>query len=58
MSEPTQTEAPAQAARPSGRPPTVRQIYAIARALCTEHGHAWPATSDEASTLIARLRGE
>jgi hypothetical protein len=41
-----------------GRPPSVRQIYAIARALCSEHGHAWPSTSDEASTLIARLRGE
>ncbi len=47
----------AGAARP-GRPPTVRQIYAIARALCAEAGEAWPRTSDEASALIGRLRGE
>jgi hypothetical protein len=57
MSESTQHGLAAERPRP-GRPPTVRQIYAIARALCAESGETWPRTSDDASALIARLRGE
>ena len=41
---------------PDGKP-TVRQVYAIARLLLTEAGEAWPATREEASELIERLRG-
>lgn len=40
---------------PDGKP-TVRQVYAIARLLLTEAGEAWPATREEASELIERLR--
>ena len=46
-------------ARPSTRkPPSVRQIYAIAHALCERHGERWPETRAEASELIRELRGE
>jgi hypothetical protein len=58
MPESTQHPPAAQHSRTAGRPPTVRQIYAIARALCAETGEVWPRTSEDASTLIARLRGE
>ena len=40
------------------RPPTVRQIYALAAALCEKQGEEWPATRDDASELIERLRIE
>lgn len=42
---------------PQGKP-TVKQVYAIARALCERAGEAWPETREEASVLITRLRAE
>jgi hypothetical protein len=36
--------------------PTIRQVYAIARALLQDTGEAWPQTREEASELIDRLR--
>jgi hypothetical protein len=38
--------------------PTVRQIYALAAALCEEAGEEFPETRDAASELIERLRIE
>jgi hypothetical protein len=38
--------------------PTVRQVYALAGALCERLGEEWPATRAEASELIERLRSE
>jgi hypothetical protein len=40
------------------RPPTVRQVYALAGALCEQAGEAFPETRAEASELIERLRIE
>lgn len=40
------------------RKPTVRQVYALAAALCERAGEGFPETSDGASELIARLRIE
>jgi hypothetical protein len=37
---------------------TVRQVYALAAALCERAGEAFPETRDEASELIERLRVE
>jgi hypothetical protein len=42
----------------SGAKPTVRQIYAIARALLERRGEQWPGTRTAASALIERLRRE
>jgi hypothetical protein len=39
-------------------PPTVRQVYALAGALCERAGEAYPRTRAEASALIERLRIE
>jgi hypothetical protein len=39
-------------------PPTVRQVYALAGALCERAGEAYPRTRAEASELIERLRIE
>jgi hypothetical protein len=39
-------------------PPTARQIYALAAALCEKEGETFPETRGEASTLIERLRVE
>ena len=39
-------------------PPTVRQVYALAGALCERAGEAFPETRVEASELIERLRIE
>ena len=39
-------------------PPTVRQIYALAGALCEKTDDAFPETREEASELIERLRRE
>ncbi|MER3409922.1 MAG: hypothetical protein C4305_02480 [Thermoleophilia bacterium] len=50
MSEPT-------IQHPQGRP-TVKQVYAIARALCERAGEEWPETREQASLLISRLRQE
>ena len=36
----------------------MRQIYALAAALCEKQGEEWPATRDDASELIERLRIE
>jgi hypothetical protein len=36
--------------------PTVRQVYALAAALCDGAGLAFPRTRGQASTLIERLR--
>ena len=38
--------------------PTVRQVYALAAALCERAGEAFPETREEASELIERLRIE
>jgi hypothetical protein len=38
--------------------PTVRQIYALAAALCEEAGEEFPRTREAASELIERLRIE
>jgi len=40
------------------RPPTVRQVYALAAALCQKHGEEFPETRAAASELIERLRVE
>lgn len=37
---------------------TVRQVYALAAALCERAGEEFPETRDEASELIERLRIE
>jgi hypothetical protein len=37
---------------------TVRQVYALAAALCERAGETFPETRDEASELIERLRLE
>jgi hypothetical protein len=39
-------------------PPTVRQVYALAGALCDRAGEGFPETRAEASELIERLRIE
>jgi hypothetical protein len=39
-------------------PPTTRQIYAVAAALCERMGEGWPPTRAAASELIERLRVE
>jgi hypothetical protein len=39
-------------------PPTARQIYALAAALCEQTGEAFPATLAEASSQLERLRRE
>jgi len=39
-------------------PPTVRQIYALAAALCERGGEEFPATREVASEAIERLRSE
>ena len=38
--------------------PTVRQIYALAAALCERMGEEFPETMDAASEVIERLRTE
>ena len=38
--------------------PTVRQVYALAAALCEREGETFPETFDQASELIERLRLE
>jgi hypothetical protein len=38
--------------------PTVRQVYALAAALCERAGEEFPETRDAASELIERLRIE
>jgi hypothetical protein len=43
--------------RPDGKP-TVRQVYALASALCERAGEEFPETRDAASELIERLRTE
>jgi hypothetical protein len=40
------------------KPPTVRQVYALAAALCEKHGEQFPETRADASQLIERLRHE
>ena len=39
-------------------PPTVRQIYALAAALCERSGEEFPTTREAASEAIERLRAE
>ena len=41
-----------------GKRPSVRQVYALAAALCERDGERWPETQAEASELIERLRRE
>ena len=38
--------------------PTIRQVYALAAALCDRAGEEFPETREEASELIERLRIE
>jgi hypothetical protein len=45
-------------ANQSERKPTVRQIYALAAALAERLGEDFPATGEQASALIERLRVE
>jgi hypothetical protein len=40
------------------RQPTVRQVYALAAALCERSGEEFPGTAEAASELIERLRIE
>ena len=40
------------------KPPTVRQVYALAAALCEKQGEQFPETRVDASELIERLRAE
>ncbi len=40
------------------RPPTVRQVYALAAALCERFGEPFPDRRDDASELIERVRRE
>jgi hypothetical protein len=40
------------------RRPTIRQIYALAAALCTQADEPWPETFDDASALIREVRLE
>jgi hypothetical protein len=40
------------------RKPTVRQVYALAAALCERLGEEFPASAADASALIERLRTE
>jgi hypothetical protein len=42
----------------SDAPPTVRQVYALAAALCARDGEDLPRTRGEASALIEQLRVE
>jgi hypothetical protein len=39
-------------------PPTVRQVYALAAALCERAGEEFPETREDASETIERLRIE
>jgi hypothetical protein len=39
-------------------PPTVRQVYALAAALCERSGEEFPATRELASEAIERIRAE
>jgi hypothetical protein len=41
-----------------GGKPTVRQVYALAAALCSRAGLAFPETREQASGLIERVRLE
>ena len=43
--------------KPNGKP-TVRQVYALAAALCERAGEEFPESRDAASELIERLRVE
>jgi hypothetical protein len=38
--------------------PTVKQVYALAAALCQRHGESFPETRSQASETIERLRNE
>ena len=38
------------------KPPTVKQVYALAAALCTFTGQEFPRTREEATDLIERIR--
>jgi len=42
----------------AGAPPTGRQIYALAAALCEHAGKEFPETRGDASSLIEKLRRE
>jgi hypothetical protein len=45
--------------RPSTtKPPSARQVYAIAHGFCERYGERWPESRAEASELIRALRGE
>jgi hypothetical protein len=44
--------------RRHGQQPTVRQVYALAAALCERAGEEFPETREAASELIERLRIE
>lgn len=40
------------------RPPTARQIYALAAAFCAKEGYEWPESRADASGLLGELRRE
>lgn len=43
---------------PSDRPPSTKQVYALARALLERLDLEWPATRRAASRLIAQVRSD
>jgi len=43
---------------PNEAKPTVKQVYAIAAALCQESGEKFPQSRGETWELIKKLRGE
>ncbi len=47
-----------QQGKPQQGKPTVRQVYALAAALCERAGEEFPETREAASELIERLRIE
>jgi hypothetical protein len=53
-----ETEQTAAIVRHPDAKPTAKQVYALARELCTRIGEEFPSTRGAASELIARLRGE
>jgi hypothetical protein len=55
LTPPQRPKRPHPRPKPS-KPPTVRQVYALAAALCAFTDQDFPRTRDEASDLIERLR--
>jgi hypothetical protein len=54
----TREQRPEATRRAEAAPPTARQIYALAAALCERAGEPFPDRRDDASELIERVRRE